>query len=198
MLRELLKKLSPLHGAKVQSRDKVNIVRLSRGMYLATSGSKAYVVAVFSVKRANASEIHSMLDLVRRVRRFIATLCSGGCTVCIATAASRESERYIKEIEAMITNKTVEYEYDRANARIRRELKILKTIHDKLVSGYIPLRISTTIAISCPISSAEEAESICRAIADRADIASRILGLEVERVDVSLESLVTNFRALYS
>ena len=153
------------------------------------------LVVSFTVKRAcSSTEIHSISDLIRRVRRFINTLCVGGCQAYILTTIARAPETYIKKIEAMITNKTVEYEYDRANARIRRELRILKTIHDKLVSGYLPVELGTLILVSCPISSLDDPLSLAKALRERIDIASKILGLEVECVDVDNVVDIINFR----
>ncbi len=178
-----------------KARSDLASVRVDKGAHLVEVNGSRFLYVAYRVKRSlEPLEIVKPQEFLRRVRRFLNTLCEESCEAYLLSRVAKAPDNYLRKLELMITNKVVEYEHDRANARIRRELKILKTVHDKLISGYIPIDLSSVIVVACRVDEVPDIYGFSRAIKERIELASKVVGLEVEPVDLPYVHYVTNFR----
>ena len=157
------------------------------------------IYVCFSVKDLMESlNTMSMTEFVKRLRKFVSLLCMDGCAVLISTFVTESSEKYLKSVERMMQNKIVEFEYDRANTRILRELKKLREVHNKILSGHMPLETSTRICLTCkPYSTDEESlKRFVNAIIERVELAARFLGMELKPSSIRVSEVfeLRNFR----
>ncbi len=169
------------------------------GVHTVLDVDNSAIYMCFDVKdvRESLSTV-SMTEFIKRIQKFVSIMCSEECSILMTTHVSRNDENYLKKVEHVLQNRIVELEYDRANTRIIRELKKLKEIHRRILSGHIPLDIATRICLSCKVPSVEEEflSRFIKVLVERAKLAARFIGVELEVSATSAGDVYTirNFR----
>ncbi len=167
------------------SEDEANIIRMGNAL-VEVRGDNVTVYLAYRVKRVLESlETIPPMEFIRRMRKFLNAVCTENCSVYATTFLSRAPDSYMSELESLITNKLVEYEYDKANAKLRRELKLLKSIHNKLITGYLPLDVTTVILVACKLRSSHNMMQTIHAIDERVKLSAKFLGVELMQLKVS-------------